>query len=124
MLFYVSYSDAVSGYLRTRLSFEFRRRTVNRSLLKEIMVLFEVLFVYSPSAGSWKRLQSSREKPHWIKLDFDHFEVSDSEEEEEQAGAERGDKNKVKKGQVCSQLHWAGNFFPFCSQCLLHLRNS
>ena len=55
-------------------------------------------------AGSWQKLQSSNEKPHWIKLDFDHFEVSDSEEEAEQAKAETTDKNKVKKGQDLSWL--------------------
>ncbi len=31
--------------------------------------------------GSWGKLQSEHSKPHWIKIDFDHFEVSDSEDE-------------------------------------------
>lgn len=36
-------------------------------------------------AGEWARLQSMNVKPHWIKLDFDHFDVSDDEEKEEDA---------------------------------------
>lgn len=42
------------------------------------------LLFYSSSAGSWPRLQSDHLKPHWVKVDFDHFEVSDSEEEVEE----------------------------------------
>lgn len=37
----------------------------------------------------WPRLQSSHEKPHWIGLDFSHFEYQhDGSEEEESAGEE------------------------------------
>ena len=39
-------------------------------------------------AGEWVRLQSTNVKPHWIQLDFDHFDVSEDEEEEDDAKAQ------------------------------------
>ena len=35
------------------------------------------------SAGEWSKLQSSHVKPHWIKVDFDHFHVSEDEDDED-----------------------------------------
>ena len=34
-------------------------------------------------AGEWPKLQSAHIKPHWIKLDFDHYHMSEDEEEED-----------------------------------------
>ena len=39
--------------------------------------------------GVWPRLQSSHEKPHWISLDFSHFEYQHDGSEEE--GEEEGE---------------------------------
>ena len=41
------------------------------------------IYVCHFPAGAWPRLQSDNRKPHWIKTDFDHFEVSESEEEQD-----------------------------------------
>lgn len=42
-----------------------------------------------PPAYIWPRLQSSQERPHWLKLDFEHWEdLSDEEGEEGAEGAE------------------------------------
>ena len=34
-------------------------------------------------ARSWPRVQSAHQKPHWIHVDFEHFEDEEDEEEEE-----------------------------------------
>ena len=42
----------------------------------------------------WPRLQASHEKPHWISVDFSHWEYQDeSSEEEEEEGRGRGEVN-------------------------------
>lgn len=46
--------------------------------------------------GVWPRLQSSQEKPHWISLDFSHWEYQKegSEEEDSQEEREGGERRK------------------------------
>ena len=48
------------------------------------MSLYTVFAHFSLKGGPWPKLQSEHSKPHWIKIDFDHFEISDSEEEEKE----------------------------------------
>ena len=51
----------------------------------------------------WPRLQSSHEKPHWIGIDFDHWEYqkeSEDEEEEEEEEGVGGAVDREKKARV------------------------
>ena len=45
--------------------------------------------MFHTAEGVWPRLQSSHEKPHWIGVDFNHFEYPHDESEEE--GEEEGE---------------------------------
>ena len=43
----------------------------------------------------WPRLQSSQEKPHWLRVDFDHWEdLSDDEEGEGEEEDEEGGRGR------------------------------
>ena len=55
----------------------------------------------------WPRLQSSLEKPHWLRVDFEHWEdLSDEEDgkeekrEKEDRDAQRERMREIKKKQV------------------------
>ena len=40
--------------------------------------------IYLHTVREWPRLHSSQERPHWLRVDFDHWEeLSDGEEGEE-----------------------------------------
>lgn len=46
--------------------------------------------------GVWPRLQSSLEKPHWIGIDFTHWEyMKESDDEEEEEAEEAGEGRAV-----------------------------
>ncbi len=65
--------------------------------------------------GVWPRLQSSHEKPHWISLDFNHFEYQhDGSEEEEDDGEEEKKQvdPEMRKKMVCC----ADSGFQLCMQ--------
>ena len=50
-------------------------------------VTFSYSETYHYAVHEWPRLQSSQEKPHWLRVDFDHWEdLSDDEEEEDEGG--------------------------------------
>ena len=58
---------------------------------------------HAPTEGVWPRLQSSHEKPHWITLDFNHFEYQHDGSEEED-GVEDEEKEidpELRKKMVC-----------------------
>ena len=63
--------------------------------------------------GVWPRLQSAHEKPHWISLDFDHWEYQHeegSEEEEEEGDGERNGVNpEMMEKMVCGGKEGTGN---------------
>ena len=63
--------------------------------------------VYNCTECKWPRLQSSQEKPHWLRIDFDHWEeLSDGEEGEEDETEEGGGKgaDEEKKTLVKEKL--------------------
>ena len=47
----------------------------------------------------WPRLQSANEKPHWISLDFNHWEYQ-KEEGEDESGEDDGSKEEARKKLV------------------------
>ncbi|XP_011404907.1 PREDICTED: very-long-chain (3R)-3-hydroxyacyl-CoA dehydratase-like [Amphimedon queenslandica] len=47
------------------------------------------------NSGEWSKLQSSHVKPHWIKLDFDHFHISEDEDDEDNDKMEELRKRKA-----------------------------
>ena len=51
----------------------------------------------------WPRLQSANEKPHWISLDFSHWEYQ-KEESEDESGDEDGRKSK----EEAMKVQWKG----------------
>lgn len=56
--------------------------------------------IVKKEVGVWPRLQSSQEKPHWLRVDFDHWEeLSDGENE-----AEDEDSDKEKKPMTRERL--------------------
>ena len=63
----------------------------------------------SPLAGEWSKLQSTHVKPHWIKIDFDHFEISDNETEDEEKQMEKVIRNTSSLKHYCT-------FFTFNSK--------
>ena len=47
----------------------------------------------------WPRLQTSQERPHWLRVDFDHWEeLSDNEETDE--GEDNGDDDGGEKKRL------------------------
>ena len=53
------------------------------------------------SEGVWPRLQALSEKPHWISVDFDHWEYQhDGSEEEEEEERKKLDPEMMRK-MVC-----------------------
>ena len=50
----------------------------------------------------WPRLQSSQEKPHWLRVDFDHWEeLSDGGEEgEEEEDETEGEKKSLSRERL------------------------
>ena len=55
-------------------------------------------------AREWPRLQSTLERPHWLRVDFDHWEdLSDGEEEEEEEEEEEGERGE-KRAQAREKL--------------------
>lgn len=56
--------------------------------------------------GVWPRLQTSHEKPHWISLDFNHWEYQNegSDESEEEGEEEGRKKEEMMKKMVHSSL--------------------
>ena len=60
---------------------------------------FDLCYVHDVE-NTWPRLQSSLEKPHWISVDFDHFEYQDDsepEDEDEKGQAESMDPEKLER---------------------------
>lgn len=76
--------------------------------------------VYCP-VSVWPRLQSSQEKPHWLRVDFDHWEeLSDGgEEREDEEDETEGEKKslsrerleKIKEKQVIKRPQHGGVWF-------------
>ncbi len=56
---------------------------------------------YFTTEGVWPRLQSSHEKPHWITLDFNHFEYQHDGSEEEVEEEEKEMDPEMRKKVVC-----------------------
>lgn len=56
------------------------------------------------TVNEWPRLQSSQEKPHWLRVDFEHWEdlSNGSGEEEEREGGEGEGKEKGDKKALAS----------------------
>lgn len=46
------------------------------------------------AACVWPRLQSSQEKPHWVRIDFDHWEELSDGEDGDKEGGDGEDSNK------------------------------
>ncbi len=52
--------------------------------------------------GTWPRLQSSNEKPHWISIDFTHWEYqNDGSDDEEEAEGSLVVGEQLKEMLVC-----------------------
>ena len=62
----------------------------------------------------WPRLQSSHEKPHWISIDFTHWEYQkeSEDEEDEEKEDDSGSIDPAKKAQVVCLI--ASVHIPVC----------
>lgn len=53
------------------------------------------------SVTEWPRLVSSLEKPHWLRIDFDHWEdLSDGEDGEGESEGERDEKKALARERI------------------------
>ena len=72
--------------------------------------------------GVWPRLQSSQERPHWLRVDFDHWEELSDGEGEEEVGEEdkkpltREKLGEIKEKQVCLQVTGISAFYSTYSR--------
>ena len=53
-------------------------------------------------ARSWPRVQSAHQKPHWIHVDFEHFEDEEDEEEEEKEEEKEEEVDPEKRERIVS----------------------
>ncbi len=66
-----------------------------------------------PLAGQWPRLLSTTERPHWLRVDFDHWEDEDgSEEEDEEEKEKKLARERMVRMYVCRVLERS------CSWCV------
>ena len=49
----------------------------------------------------WPRVQSAHQRPHWIHVDFEHFE--DEEEDEKEEEDVEGEKDPEKRERIVSR---------------------
>ena len=52
------------------------------------------------AAYAWPRLQSTLEKPHWLRVDFDHWEELSDGDEEEEEGEGEGEKKPLTREKL------------------------
>lgn len=58
-------------------------------------------------ARSWPRVQSTHQKPHWIHVDFEHFEdEEDEEEEEKEEEVDPEKRERIVSGKILHTQHY------------------
>ncbi len=81
-------------------------------------------FLPCPLAGQWPRLLSTTERPHWLRVDFDHWEDEDgSEEEDEEEKEKKLARERMVRMYVCRvwRDRAAGVCLASMNWCIFHI---